>query len=67
MPTPEAIAAGLRPRNFTIKTLVPTPEELAAREPDVPVHETPDGGKFVRTPDARFENLDGFPFAAHYT
>lgn len=67
MPTPEEIAAGLSPvRNATIKTVVPSPEELAAREPEVPVHRTPGGVAFVRTPEERFENLAGYPFAAHY-
>ena len=67
MPTEAQMKAGyLGVRNSTIKTLVPTPEELVAKEPDVTVHETPNGIKFVRTPDARFENLDGYDFAPNY-
>ena len=46
--------------------MVPTPEELAAREPNVPVHETPGGVAFVRTPEERFQNLSGHPFDARY-
>lgn len=61
MPNPEEIAAGLRPvRNATIKTVVPSPEQLAAREPGVPVRQTPGGVAFVRTPEERFENLAGY-------
>jgi len=67
MPTEEQMKAGyMGIRNSTIKTLIPTPEELAAREPDVTLHSTPDGVKFVRTPEERFENLDGFDFAPNY-
>jgi len=33
---------------------------------DVPVLETADGVEFVRTPDSRFDGLDGYPFAPHY-
>lgn len=63
MPRPEEIAAGQRPvRNATIQTVVPRPQELAAREPDVPVHTTPGGMQYVRTPEERFENLAGFPY-----
>jgi pimeloyl-ACP methyl ester carboxylesterase len=32
----------------------------------VPILETPDGTKFVRTPDERFENLPNFPFKPNY-
>jgi hypothetical protein len=31
----------------------------------VPVHETPAGVRFVRTPEERFQNLVGHPFEAH--
>ena len=41
-------------RTSTIKTLIPTPEELAAREPHVVVIETPHGIKFIRTPEDQF-------------
>jgi haloalkane dehalogenase len=33
---------------------------------DVPVLTADTGVKYVRTPDARFANLPGFPFEAHY-
>ncbi|MBW2391498.1 MAG: alpha/beta fold hydrolase, partial [Deltaproteobacteria bacterium] len=63
MPTPEQILAGHRPtRNTSIKTVIPSPQELAAREPDVEIHKTDGGIEFVRTPEERFRNLAGFPF-----
>jgi haloalkane dehalogenase len=69
MPTEEQMKAGyIGVRNSTIKTLIPTPEELAAREPDVPEYTSrPNGIKFVRTPDKRFENLAGYDFAPNYS
>jgi len=33
---------------------------------DVPVLETEAGIRFVRTPEERFENLPGYPFAPRY-
>jgi pimeloyl-ACP methyl ester carboxylesterase len=67
MPTDEQMKAGyMGIRNSTIKTLIPTPEELTAREPDVTLHSTPNGVKFVRTPEERFENLAGYDFAPNY-
>lgn len=63
MPTPEQILAGHRPtRNTSIKTVIPSPQELAAREPDVEVYTTSGGIEFVRTPEERFRDLAGFPF-----
>ncbi len=35
-------------------------------ESDVPVLETPDGMRYVRTPDERFEDLDGYSYAPNY-
>ena len=32
----------------------------------VPIHTTPEGVKFVRTPDDQFENLPDFPFKPNY-
>ena len=63
MPTRAQIDAGHRPfRNATIKTLVPSPQELAAREPGIQMHKTVGGVEFVRTPEARFLDLAGFPY-----
>lgn len=67
MPTTEQKQRGYSGlRNSTIGTLLPTPEELAAREPDVEVMRTTNGISFVRTPDARFDKLPGYPFAPTY-
>jgi pimeloyl-ACP methyl ester carboxylesterase len=67
MPTLEDKQRGYQGvRNATIKTLTPTPEELAQREPDVEVHKTPHGVAFVRTPDTRFVNLPGYDFGPNY-
>lgn len=46
-----------------IKTFV-VPTDLF--DPTVPVHTSSAGIRFVRTPDERFEGLDGFPYAPHY-
>jgi pimeloyl-ACP methyl ester carboxylesterase len=53
-------------RNATIKTLTPTPEELAQHEPGVEIHKTPHGVEFGPTPGGRFVNLPGYDFAPSY-
>lgn len=53
-------------RNAVIGTLLPSPEDLAAREPDIEVMRTALGVSFVRTPESRFENLHGYAFAPNY-
>lgn len=53
-------------RNATIKTLIPSPEDLAAREPNVEVMKTSHGVAFVRTPDAQFVGLPGYAFTPNY-
>jgi len=53
-------------RNATIRTLSPSPEELAAAEPGVEVMRTAHGTPFVRTPESRFDNLPDYAFAPHY-
>ncbi len=42
------------------------PSSCVPDEGDVPISETPDGIRFVVTPEERFANLDGYPFAPHY-
>jgi len=54
------------PRYATINTVLPSAEDLAAREPGIEVMRTPQGVAFVRTPDARFADLPGYAFAPHY-
>jgi pimeloyl-ACP methyl ester carboxylesterase len=54
------------PRNATIKTVLPSPEDLAAREPGIEVMRTPHGVPFVRTADERFTDLPGYVFAPNY-
>lgn len=67
MPTTEQKLRGYAgARNSTIQTLLPSPEELAAREPGVEVMHTPHGVAFVRTPDDRFDGLPGYDFAPNY-
>ena len=67
MPSKEQIAAGHRPvRNTRIRTLIPTPQELAALEPDVTVRATAAGVEYVRTPDACFDKLADFPYQPKY-
>lgn len=50
-------------RGQHIETFV-LPEDLI--DPSVEIHTTPAGVEFVRTPDERFSDLDGYPFAPHY-
>jgi len=65
MPTEEQVKAGYQDsRNSTIKTVIPSPAELAALEPHVEVHRTTDGVEFVRTPESRFEPLQDYPWLA---
>jgi pimeloyl-ACP methyl ester carboxylesterase len=67
MPTVEQKKAGYAGvRNATIQTLIPSPSELAAAEPEVGLMRTPGGVEFVRTPDARFDNLPGYAFSPNY-
>lgn len=67
MPTAEQKKRGYGSvRNATIKTLSPSPEELAAREPEVEILRTPKGLAFVRTPEERFANLPGYTFAPNF-
>lgn len=67
MPTVEQRKAGYAGvRNATIQTLIPSPSELAAAEPEVGLMRTPGGVEFVRTPDSRFENLPGYAFSPNY-
>lgn len=68
MPTPEQKQRGYGAgeRNATITTLIPTPEEIAAAEPEVELHRTPGGVAFVRTPEERFANLPDFDFTSHF-
>jgi pimeloyl-ACP methyl ester carboxylesterase len=54
------------PRNATIRTVLPSPEDLAAREPGIEVLHTPQGVPFVRTGDERFTDLPGYAFAPNY-
>lgn len=54
------------PRNATIKTVIPSAADLAAREPGLEVMHTPQGVAYVRTPDERFTRLPGYTFAPHY-
>jgi pimeloyl-ACP methyl ester carboxylesterase len=53
-------------RNATIKTLIPSIEELVASEPNVEIRKTPAGVLFARTPDDRFTNLPGYAFAPNF-
>lgn len=68
MPTTEQKQRGYGAgeRNATITTLIPSPEELAAAEPEVELHHTPGGVPFVRTPEANFGSLPGYDFAPQY-
>ncbi|MCK5934936.1 MAG: alpha/beta fold hydrolase, partial [Fulvimarina manganoxydans] len=67
MPTTEQMQRGYAGvRNATIGTLLPSPDELAAREPGVEVMRTTHGVAFVRTPEARFNDLPGYDFAPNY-
>lgn len=68
MPTPEQKQRGYAAgeRNATITTLIPSPEELAAAEPEVDLLRTPGGVAFVRTPEERFVNLPDYDFAPNY-
>lgn len=67
MPTPEEKRRGYAGvRNAAIKTLSPSPEDLAKREPQIEVLRTGDGVPFLRTPDSRFADLPGYNFTPHY-
>lgn len=67
MPTTEQKQRGYADvRNAAIKTLLPSPEELAAAEPGVTIHTSRGGVAFVRTPEERFSNLPDYDFAANY-
>jgi pimeloyl-ACP methyl ester carboxylesterase len=67
MPTNEQKQRGYAGvRNATIRTLLPSPDELASREPDVEVLRTMHGVAFVRTPEARFAGLPDYAFAPNY-
>jgi haloalkane dehalogenase len=44
----------------------PTLPDCVPVESDVAVHITEEGVRFVRTPEERFANLPGYPFAPHY-
>jgi pimeloyl-ACP methyl ester carboxylesterase len=48
-------------------TDAPENSTLYPEDKSVTVLNTPNGVHFVRTPDARFDNLPNFPFAPHYT
>ncbi|MBU6407430.1 MAG: alpha/beta fold hydrolase [Alphaproteobacteria bacterium] len=67
MPTLEQKQRGYQGvRNATITTLLPSPGELAAAEPEVPVMRTAQGIAFVRTPETRFSALPDYAFAPNY-
>lgn len=67
MPTVEQKQRGyVSVRNASIGALSPSPEDLAAAEPDVEVMRTTHGVPFVRTPDARFDSLPDYAFAPNY-
>lgn len=53
-------------RNHKIRTVLPSPEDLAAREPDVEVMSTPEGVAFVRTPEDRFAKAKDYPWQPKY-
>ncbi|MEI8356906.1 MAG: alpha/beta fold hydrolase, partial [Deltaproteobacteria bacterium] len=48
----------------SIKTFVLPEGGIVDRS--VPIHRTPGGIEFVRTPDERFAGLSGYPFAPHW-
>ena len=48
----------------SIKTFVLPEGGIVDRS--VPIHRTPGGMEFVRTPDERFAGLSGYPFAPHW-
>ena len=50
----------------TIQEVAPYPKEVFW-DTSVPIHKTPMGIEYVRTPNERFENLPNYPFAANYT
>ncbi len=57
----EGVSVATHPQK--IETFV-LPQDLI--DPDVPVHTTPQGIEFVRTPDDRFVGLEGYDFTPHY-
>jgi len=67
------VAAGLcvsaagqeRTPNRAVTDIAPLPA-CVDDDSKVPRHKTPAGVEFVRTPDKRFEGLDGYPFQPHY-
>ena len=48
-----------------IKEIAPYPQEVFW-DPNVPIYKTAEGMEYVRTPDARFENLPGYDFEPNY-
>ena len=48
-----------------VQEVAPYPEEVFW-DTSVPVHKTPSGIEFVRTPEERFENLPGYDFEPNY-
>ena len=49
----------------SIQEVAPYPKEVFW-DSSVPVHTTPNGVEYVRTPEARFENLEGYDFTSNY-
>lgn len=67
MPTQEQIHAGhLGRRNSVVKTVLPPPDVLAEREPDVELLRTESGVQFVRTPASCFGALEDYPWKPRY-
>ena len=48
-----------------IQSVAPYPKEVFWDD-TVPIHTSPEGVRYVRTPDERFEDLPGLPFSANY-
>ena len=54
-------------KNNTGKNVVEVaPYPKGIWDESVPVHKSKNGIEYVRSPDERFENLEGFPFEANY-
>lgn len=61
-----AFAGGCSDTNLATDPSLPERPACVPDESDVEIRETEAGLRFVRTPEARFDDLDSFPFEPHY-
>ncbi len=64
IPSPIVIDFEKNAGNHTIQEVAPYPDGLV--DANVPIQKASSGWEYVRTPEARFENLPDYPFAPNY-